>query len=284
MEKFKQAILDYLPSIGVTAAILAGGFLITLLISHLTKKALKKTKLDPSLASFFIHVIRILCYSIILLSALSRLGVSTTGLVAFFSAAVAAVALALKDNISDLASGIIILFTRPFVTGDFIEFGSYMGYVQKIDLVHTKLLTYDDTNIIIPNSRITSQEINNYTAHPEMRVKVDVPISYTADIDETKRVLMETAKSIPLIYTDESHEPKVRLNKFGESSLDFSVLCWCDFKDYWTVLINLTEEIKKALDKNGISIPFNQLDVHIINRQNKPGSSTELPQDNTEAK
>jgi small conductance mechanosensitive channel len=266
MEKLKEKILDYLPTAGASLGILVGGFLLTLLIVHIARKALGRSKLDPSLASFFVHVIRVLCLSLVVLSALANLGVSTTGLVAFFSAAVAAVALALKDHISDIASGIVILFTRPFVTGDFIEFGDFKGFVQKIDIVQTKLLTYEDTNIIIPNSKITTCEINNYTAHPEMRVKVNVPISYTADLDTTKRVLLETAKSIPNILTDEAHTPVVRLDKFGESSLDFFVLCWCNFKDYWTVYFTLTDAIKRALDANHIHIPYNQLDVHIIDQ------------------
>ena len=264
MEDFTKLLLNYLPTVGVSLAILVVGFFLTLLITFLVKKAFTKSKLDPSLASFFVNVIRIACYSIIVIAALSQLGVSTTGLVAFFSAALAAVALALKDNISDIASGIIILFTRPFVTGDFIEFGEYKGFVQKIDIVQTKLLTYEDTNIIIPNSRVTSNEINNYTAHPEMRVKIPVPISYGADLDKTKEVLLEAVKSNPDILKDEKHTPVVRLDRFGESSLDFFIVCWCDFKDYWTVYFALTEAIKKALDKNGIAIPFNQLDVHIV--------------------
>ena len=267
MEQFKEKLLAYLPTIGVSAAILLGGFLLTILIIRIARNAMKRTKLDPSLADFFIHVIRIVCYSIIIMSALSQLGVSTTGLVAFFSAAVAAVALALKDSIADLASGIIILFTRPFVTGDFIEFGDHMGYVQKIDLVHTKLLTYEDTNIIIPNSKITTNEINNYTAHPEMRVKINVPVSYTADIDKTKKVLFETVSKNPDILTDKEHTPLIRLNQFGESSLEFFIVCWCDFKNYWTVYFALTEAIKKALDQNDIHIPYNQLDVHIVDKK-----------------
>ena len=266
MEKIKDKVLEYLPTLGIALAILVGGIVLTILISKLVRKALSKTKLDPSLVGFFIHVIRIACYCVIGMSVLSRLGVSTTGLVAFFSAAVAAVALALKDNIADIASGIIILFTRPFVTGDYIEFGQYKGYVQKIDLVQTKLLTYEDTNIIIPNSKVTSNEINNYTAHPEMRVKVLVPVSYDCDLDATKRVLLEAVKGTDNIFTDEAHTPVVRLDKFGESSLDFFVLCWCDFKDYWGVYFALTERIKKAMDANGLHIPYNQLDVHIVDQ------------------
>ena len=270
MEKLWKSAIDYLPTLGVALAILIAGVLFTILVCRLARKGMAKTKLDPSLASFFVTVIRIALYCVIGIAVLSRLGVSTTGLVAFFSAAVAAVALALKDNIADIASGIVILFTRPFVTGDYIEFGTYKGYVQKIDLVQTKLLTYEDTNIIIPNSKITKNEINNYTNHPEMRVKVCVPVSYDADLDTVKRVLLDAVKSASKIYTDEAHNPVVRLDKFGESSLDFFVLCWCDFKDYWTVYFELTEKIKKAMDENDLHIPFNQLDVHIIDQPGQP--------------
>lgn len=266
MEGFKDKILNYLPTIGITALIVVAGIVVTLLITMILRKAMAKSKLDPSLVTFFIRLVRVLCYSILAIAALTQLGVSTAGLIAFFSAAIAAVALALKDNISDIASGIIILFTRPFVTGDFIEFGSFKGTVLKIDLVQTKLLTYDDTNIIIPNSRITSNEINNYTNHPEMRVVLKVPISYSADLETVKKVLLSTAGRTEHILTDEAHHPQVRLEQYGESSLDFTVRVWCDFKDYWTVYYSLTESVKKALDENGLTIPFNQLDVHIVDQ------------------
>lgn len=272
MDEMKESIMDYLPTIGSALLVFVFGVAASILVSYIVKKALKRTKLDPSLAHFFVRTARITCYVIVLIAVLTKLGVSTAGLIAFFSAAVAAVALALKDSISDIASGIIILFTRPFVTGDFIEFGSYKGTVMNIDLVHTKLLTYDDTMVIIPNSRVTSNEINNYTTHPEMRVVVKVPVSYTADIKAVKTVLFDTASKTDLILTDEAHTPQIRLEQYGESSLDFTVRCWCNFKDYWTVYFSLTESIKNALDENGIPIPFNQLDVHIIDP--KPDQKT----------
>ena len=266
MEDFKEKLLQYLPTVGITALIIVGGFILTILICRIAKKSMARTKLDPSLVVFFVRLIRIVCYIVILIAALSQLGISTTGLLATFSAAAAAVALALKDNISDIASGIIILFTKPFITGDFIEFANYKGTVLQIDLLHTKLLTYDDTNIIIPNSRITKNEVNNYTNHPEMRVLLKVPVSYTADIEQVKKVLYETANGTDLILTDAAHTPQVRLEQYGESSLDFTLRCWCHFKDYWTVYYSLTESVKHALDKNAIPIPYNQLDVHIIDQ------------------
>lgn len=266
MEDFYNTILDYLPTLGSAALIIAIGIIVTLIATKIAKKAMKRSKMDESLVAFFIRTIRIVCYVIISIAALSKLGISTTGLVASFSAVLAGVALALKNNLSDIAGGIIILFTRPFVTGDFIEFGNYKGFVIKIDMMQTKLLTYDDTNIIIPNSRITSNEVNNYTAHPEMRVLLKVPVSYAANLDQVKTILLKTVGETPLILTDSEHQPQVRLEQYGESSLDYTVRCWCHFKDYWTVYYTLTESIKKAFDENGVSIPFNQLDVHIVEK------------------
>ena len=266
MENFTGKLKEFLPTLGIALAIAAAGVFATWVIIKIAKKAMDKSKIDPSLAIFFIRSIRILCYVMILIAVLGQLGVSTTGLIAFFSAALAAVALALKDNIADIASGIVILFTRPFVTGDFIEFGAYKGYVVKIDIIHTVLRTYDDTEVIVPNSKITTSEVNNYSSRPEIRVVIAVPVSYKADIDKTKEVLMQTARSVDKLLTDEQFTPQIRLTQFGESSLDFSVRCWCRFEDYWTVYFELIERIKKALDENDISIPYNQLDVHIVDQ------------------
>ncbi len=266
MEEFWKQFQSYLPKIGIALVILAAGILLTLLIAHLAKKAMTRKKIDPSLAKFFVRLIHIVCYVMIGIAVLSELGVSTTGLIAFFSAALAAVALALRDNIADIASGIVILFTRPFVTGDFIEFGTHKGYVIMIDMIHTKIRTYDDTEVIIPNSKITTQEVNNYSSDPVIRVVIDVPISYAADLDKTKSVLFDAAKSVDKILTDEKHTPQIRLEKYGESALEYVVRCWCNFEDYWPVYYGLMDTIKKSLDKNNIPIPYNQLDVHIIDK------------------
>lgn len=267
MEEFLEKIYAFLPTLGIALVILAVGILVTILIVHIAKKAMKKTNIDPSLANFFIRLIRIVCYVMIVIAVLTQLGVSTTGLIAFFSAGLAAVALALKDNIADIASGIVILFTRPFVTGDFIAFGNYCGFVEKIDMIHTKIRTYDLTEVIVPNSKITTAEVNNYSSSPEIRVEIDVPIGYAADIDKTKDVLYHAAKSIDKTLKDDKFDPQIRLQRYGDSALEFKVRCWCNFEDYWPVYYALTEGLKKALDENGIPIPYNQLDVHIIDKK-----------------
>ena len=129
-EDLKSHILGILPNIGFALLILVGGLLVTFIIARIAKAAMMKANLDLSLVGFFVRIIKIAGFVIVLIAVLSELGVSTTGLIASFSAALAAVALALKDSLSDLASGIIILFTKPFVTGDFIEFGGVKGFVD----------------------------------------------------------------------------------------------------------------------------------------------------------
>ena len=263
MEELKNTVLGFLPKIGSALIIFAAGLLIAFLLGRAVRKGMQLRKVDPSLISFMCRTVRLLIFIFALIASLSALGISVTGLVAFFSAAAAAVALALKDRLSDIASGIVILFTKPFITGDFIEFNNRQGFVQKIDIMHTDILTYDGTNVIIPNSVISSAEVNNYTQHPQVRVTVEVPIPYDADIKTVKAILLGVVADTDLILRDEEHAAKIRLERFGDSALEFTIRCFCNYKDYWTVYYALTENTKEALDKNGITIPFNQLDVHL---------------------
>ncbi|WP_405342508.1 mechanosensitive ion channel family protein [Ruminococcus sp.] len=264
--RFTQSIVNYLPDLGGALVITVIGIVISLIAVSLTRKALQRKKVDPSLVDFISRCIRLLIYVFTLLAAMSALHISITGIVAFFSAAAAAVALALKDRLNDIASGIVILFTKPFVTGDFIEFTKYSGFVQKIDVMHTNIRTYDGTNVIIPNSVISNAEVNNYTTHPQIRVTITVPIPYDADIKQVQAILTEVIENTDHVLDDEKYPKKVRLEKFGESALEFTVRCFCEYKDYWTVYYALMEGIKNTLDENKIAIPYNQLDVHVVNK------------------
>ncbi len=263
MEKLHSLSIDLMIKLAFALIIVAIGLIVIKIIVNISKKVMVKVGMDKSLCSFFSRCIKITGYIIISISALSELNVSTTGIIAGFSAAAAALALALKDSLSDIASGIVILFTRPFITGDFIEFGDHKGFVEKIDIMHTYIRTYDDTNVVIPNSNITGTEVNNYTKNPEIRVELFVPVGYDADIDEVKKVIFETIKNIDNIIENETFSPKVKLENFGESSVNLAVRVWTQFENYWNVYYGLTEGIKKAFDSNNIPIPYNQLDIHI---------------------
>nr|WP_316614902.1 mechanosensitive ion channel domain-containing protein [uncultured Ruminococcus sp.] len=264
--RFTQSIVNYLPDLGGALVITVIGIIISIVLVSLTRKALQRKKVDPSLVDFITRCVRLLIYAFTLLAAMSALHISITGIVAFFSAAAAAVALALKDRLNDIASGIVILFTKPFVTGDFIEFAKYSGFVQKIDVMHTNIRTYDGTNVIIPNSVISNAEVNNYTTHPQIRVTITVPIPYDANIKQVQTILTDVIERTDLVLDDEKYPKKVRLENFGESALEFTVRCYCEYKDYWTVYYALMEGIKNTLDQNKIAIPYNQLDVHVVNQ------------------
>ncbi|MBR1731310.1 MAG: mechanosensitive ion channel family protein [Ruminococcus sp.] len=267
MEKFWNMSFDLLLKVGGAVVIAVVGFFIARLIAYLVGKALAKGNVDISLINFFKRVIRIVCYIIIVISALSNIGISTTGIIASFSAVAAAFALALKDSLSDIASGVVILFTRPFKTNDFIEFDDHKGFVEKIDLMHTYIRTYDDTNVIIPNSNITTTKVNNFTTNPEIRVQVFIPISYDADFDKVKEIVVKRMRNTDkVILNNEKFTPVVRLESYQESSLEVIARCWVNFRDYWPVYYSLTENIKKDLEANDLVIPFNQLDLHIQNQ------------------
>lgn len=248
-----------------TILIVVVGFFVTKLLAYLLCKALRRGNVDESLVKFFKRVTYVVCTIIIVISALSQLNISTTGIIASFSAVAAAFALALKDSLSDIASGIVILFTRPFMTGDFIEFDQHKGYVENIDLMHTYIRTYDDTNVVIPNSNITTTKVTNYTQNPEIRVQIFVPIPYEADFDKVKEIIVPIMENTDkVILNIDKYKPVVRLEHYMDSSIEAIARCWCNFKDYWPVYYHLTETIKKELTANGIIIPYNQLDVHIV--------------------
>ena len=242
--------------------ILVGGYFATKAFSKVVRKGLDKANIDFSLSKFLVNAIKIACYVVIIMSALSYIGISTTGLVAFFSASAAAIALALKDSLSNIACGIILLFTKPFVTDDVIEINSERCTVLQIDLMHTKVLTADHRYIMIPNSVISSKEVVNFTAEDKRRLDFHVPVDYNADIEEVKKILMDVALSNDKVIT-EDEMPFVRLNALGDSSLDMVVKVWVKTEDYWDVYHDMIESMKKALDRNNIAIPYNQLDVHI---------------------
>ena len=263
LDKFFSFLRGILPDLIVAVVILVVGYFLTKLLVKIIKNILDKSKMDFSLEKFIINAIKVACYILLVLTALSQLGISTTGLVAFFSASAAAIVLALKDSLSNIACGIILLFSRPFVTGDVIEMGNDRCTVLQIDLMHTKVLTYDHRCIMIPNSVISSKEVVNFTAEPYRRVDVTVPVAYDEDIEKVKNVINETvSKNEKVLNTPEP--PFVRVDSFGESSMNFIVKVWTKTDDYWDVYHDMYEDIKEALDKSNITIPYKQIDVHMV--------------------
>ncbi len=259
--------LDFVQNTGLaivrTIAFLVLGLVIIKIVQAITRSAsLKSSKLDNSAASFIISVVTVVLYVILLIVLITSLGFSTAGIIAGFSAVALAIALALKDSLGSLANGVIIIFTKPFKKGDYIQISEYDGLVQDIRLFNTKILTYSNEEIIIPNSEILSTKMINYSAMPLRRVVIDVPIPYDCDTAKTKKIILDCISSYK--YTVRTPEPSVILKEYADSALIFSARAWTPNENYWDTLYDLYDEIFNALKKQGISIPFNRLDVQLL--------------------
>ncbi|MDD6044799.1 MAG: mechanosensitive ion channel family protein [Clostridia bacterium] len=252
-----------LPVAKMLLILLAGHFAIKYLVK-LFSRAMSSSKLDESLARFTGKSINIALHILIFLSALSTIGVSTSGIVAAISAAAVALSVALKDSLSNVAGGIVLLLSPRFVTGDYISSNGDEGTVLSVDLMHTTLLTLDRRQVTIPNGILVNQHLTNYSREPERRVDLTFPISYESDPEQAKAIAMGAILKHPLILTDRE-PPFVRIHSYQDSSVNLITRVWCKTENYWTLYYDLTEQIRAEFDKNGIGIPYNQLDVHIKN-------------------
>ena len=249
------------PKLLSAIAALIFGIVVVKLIKKLMNKVLLRSKLDASLISFVSSIINFLLYFALIMLVAKMLGIPTTSFIALFSAVSLAVSLALKDSLANLANGMLIISTKPFKVGDFVEIAGISGTVTGISMLHTKLSTPDNKVIRVPNSNIIGSNITNYSANSLRRVDLNIGVAYGSDVEEVKNILMDCIKAEPTAMT--APEPMVRLKEQGASAIIFTMRAWCKGEDYWTLFFNLNESTYKALGEKGIEIPFNQMDVHI---------------------
>lgn len=243
------------------ALILVIGHFFIVYLLKIINKGFNKSKFDESLTKFLSKAIKIVLYMVLAISALNAIGVSTSGIIAAFSAGAVAVAVALKDSLSNVAGGILLLISPRFVTGDYIAADGDEGTVLTVDLLHTTILTADKRQVSIPNGVLINSHIINYSREESRRVEISFPVSYEADIETAKAVAREAILSHPLVLDDP--EPFIRVGGYEDSSVMIVTRTWCKTEDYWTVYYDLLEQIRAAFDENGINIPYNQLDVCI---------------------
>ena len=255
----------YLRPLVKMAVILLLGYIIIKYAMKLISRAFSKTKLDPSLVKYSLKAIKAVFYVFLALSAFDAVGVSTGGVIAAMSAVALAVGVALKDSLSNVAGGVWLLFSPRFATGDYIAVGGDEGTVISVELFHTTLQTPDSRRISIPNGLMVNSHIINYSAENKRRVDILLPISYGSDVKTAKKLALDTVSNHSLVLNGEGNEPFVRVKDYGDSSVNLAIRGWCKTEDYWTVFFDLTEDIRDAFNKNEISIPYNQLDVHIKN-------------------
>ena len=191
----------------------------------------------------------------------SILGIPATSFITILASCGVAVGLALQGTLSNFAGGLMLLLFKPFKVGDYVEVAGEAGTVAEISVVYTVILTVDNRRITIPNGSLTNSVIENYSAEEQRRVDLTFCTAYDCDIEKTKKVITDVVSAHSLVLSDPA--PFVRLSAHGESSLTYTVRAWCKTENYWDVHFDLTEQVKEAFDKNGIQIPYPQMDVHV---------------------
>ncbi len=265
MEETFKKIIDILVSSGIkiieAVVILWIGFKIINMLVKALKKGRLFNKMEKSLQSFLLSFIVAALKIVLFISIASFLGVPMTSLITLLGSAAVAIGLALQGGLSNLAGGVMILFFKPFKVGDFVDTHVDSGTVSEISLFYTTLQTVDNRIIMLPNGNLVNNPIINYSKLKERRLDLTISVDYSSDIEKVKKVITETIEKDERILKDK--DVFVRLNEMADSSLNFVVRVWVSSPDYWNVHFDLKENIKKALDKNNISIPFPQMDVHV---------------------
>ncbi len=253
--------VNFLINFATALAILVIGWWVAKLVRKLIVNIMESKDIDALLVSFTSNVSYIALLAFVIIAALGELGVQTTSFVAIIGAAGLAIGLSLQGSLSNFASGIMIIFFRPFKVGDFIEAGGVSGIVEGIQIFSTQMRTGDNKAIIVPNSSITGGNITNYSAKDTRRIDLVFGIGYGDDIKSAKQILEAIIAQDERILKDPA--PIVAVSELGESSVNFVVRPWVKTEDYWDVYWDLTEKVKLRFDAEGISIPFPQRDVHV---------------------
>ncbi|MCM1507163.1 MAG: mechanosensitive ion channel [Ruminococcus flavefaciens] len=256
-----QYFAGLLPSLVTAVVVLILGILISRLIARLSAKALKKSSLDGGARSFLVSLVRILLYVTVIIMSLSVLNVPMSSIITIFGAAGLAVSLALQNCLSNLCGGFIILFSKPFTAGDTIELDGTVGKVDAISILYTKIKTFDGKTVFIPNGKISDAKIINYTESPERRIDLKFDISYSADYEKARLIILNILEKDPFVLDDPA--PVVRMSEHKDSSVAIDTLVWVKNENYNSVRYSIIENVKSAFDSENIEIPFSQLDVHI---------------------
>ena len=262
-------ILDFMKTQGVDLAInvaiaivifYVGKLVVGLLVRGM-RKVMRRQEVDKTLETFVSNLVRMVLMVVVIIAAIGQIGIQTTSFIAIFGAAGLAVGLALQGSLSNFASGVLIVMFRPYKVGDFVEAAGIAGVVEQVQILTTVLRTGDNKQIIVPNGQIMDSIITNYSAKETRRVDMVVGVSYDDDLDKVRATIEELIAADERILSDPA--PTIAVSELADSSVNFVVRPWVNTADYWGVMFDLTEAIKKRFDKEGISFPFPQQDVHL---------------------
>lgn len=253
---------QYVPKLILGIIVLIVGWKLIKLLNRIMERAYNRHKVDPSLQKFLHSLIDILLKVLLFVTVMGIIGIQMTSFIALLGAAGVAVGMALQGTLQNFAGGVIILLLKPFKVGDFIEQGSYAGYVESIQIFNTTLRTYDGRHIVVPNTELATKSLVNHFDQPQRRVAIDIGLAYGQSVEKAKEVLLKVAADNPLVLQD----PKpafATLEKLADSSLNMRLYAWTLAENYWNTLYSLNEQVYNAFRAAGLEIPFNQMDVHI---------------------
>lgn len=265
MDKFIQNMIDKYSQLGLdiidALIIFVVGWYVIKLVLKFVDKVMHKSNVDIIIITFIKSIVNIGLKIILLITILTKFGVNPASLLTVFAAAGAALALGLQDSMKGIVSGMTILFAKPFVKGDIIEVKNYIGRIDEIQLLYTKLMTFDNKVVIIPNNELASSTFVNYSHEDIRRVDMTMNIHYNDDIELAKKIIQKTIENHPKSFKEPI--PYVRVSSYKEHCVEIGIRVWSQTEDYYDLRDDLMEQIKEAFDKEGISLPYEQLDVHI---------------------
>ncbi|MGN0590024.1 mechanosensitive ion channel domain-containing protein [Ruminococcus sp.] len=255
-------IQDAIPTLLVAVVVFFIGVLLAKLLQKMIKRGMRRSNIDETAIGFFQSLIRVILYTVLIVICLSILNVPMSSIVAVIGAAGLAIGLALQNSLSNLAGGFIILFSKPFKAGDFIETSGVSGTVESVGILYTRIITVDNKTIYIPNGTVSGSVISNYTEKKLRRLDLEFSISYASDFDKARSLILQAIQAEEIALKEPA--PLVRMGRQDDSAVVVFTYVWVDSSNYWELRYTLLENVKKQFDANGISIPFPQVDVHNI--------------------
>ncbi|MEO9477563.1 MAG: mechanosensitive ion channel domain-containing protein [Cyclobacteriaceae bacterium] len=260
-----EYVMEYGPKLVLAILTLIIGLWIINIITKTLGKVMTKRNFDPSLTPFLKTLFSVLLKVMLLISVVGMVGIQVTSFVAVLGAAGLAVGLALQGTLQNFAGGVIILLLRPFKVGDVVDAKGYLGTVKEIQIFYTIVNTFDKKVVYLPNGSLANSELTNLSQEDVRRTDWTFGIGYGDDSDKAKEVLWKLLNEDERILKDP--EPFVAMHSLGDSSVNFVVRAWTQASDLWPVHFDMNEKVYKTFAKEGLSIPFPQMDVHVHNQK-----------------
>lgn len=258
-----DSLVDFIPKLIAAFLIILIGLLVVNLFVRWLDRSMLRRDIDPDVRPFLHGAANFILKLLVIVSAISVLGVETTSVVAAVGALGVAIGLAIQGALGHFASGLLILVFKPYSTGDWISVGDFSGTVESIQIVNTILITFDNHKVVVPNGKIAAEAIENFSILSERRLDLTFAIGYDDDIDKARAILMEVAKNSPGLLGDKGID--IMVKDLADNSVNLGVRFWTKASEFWAATCYMKEEVKKAFDISQIGIPYPQLDVTLKN-------------------